>query len=166
MPALSPGAKAPDISLPALDGDHFSLHETLRRGPVVLGFFKISCPVCQYALPFLQRIYAAHAGNTKVSVIGVSQDDAGGTSGFAQEFGLTFPILLDDTRRYPASNAYGLTNVPTVVLISADGKVEFTSVGWDRHDMERLNQRLAESAGAPAVPIFKPGEEVVDYKPG
>ena len=57
MPALAVGKKAPDFTLPVMDGKSFSLQGALTRGPVVAAFFKISCPVCQFAFPFLERIY-------------------------------------------------------------------------------------------------------------
>ena len=60
MAALERGTTAPDFTLPAMDGKQFSLREALARRPVLAAFFKISCPTCQYALPFLQRIYKAH----------------------------------------------------------------------------------------------------------
>jgi peroxiredoxin len=43
---LQPGVSAPDISLPGLDGSAWNLREALLHGPVVLAFFKISCPTC------------------------------------------------------------------------------------------------------------------------
>ena len=59
MAALNPGTVAPDFTLQAMDGKRFSLFETLDQGPVLAVFFKISCPTCQYALPFLQRLHEA-----------------------------------------------------------------------------------------------------------
>ena len=56
MVALSPGTAAPQFELPAIDGTKFSLKDALARGPVLAAFFKISCPVCQYAFPFFDRI--------------------------------------------------------------------------------------------------------------
>src|SRR5882724_13035811 len=109
MAALTTGKTAPDFSLPAMDGSTFSLTEALAKGPVVAAFFKISCPICQYAFPFLERIYKAY-GKKNVSIIGISQNNKKDTAGFLREFGITFPILLDDTNTYPVSNAYGLTN--------------------------------------------------------
>ena len=113
MAALATGTKAPDFELRTLDGKPFSLNDKLARGPVVLAFFKVSCPTCQYALPFLERLHKAY-GHNGVTLVGVSQNDAGDTGAFNKEFGITFPMLLDDTRSYPASNAYGLTNVPSI----------------------------------------------------
>ena len=56
---LSVGGKAPDFVLPTLSGIEVSLGEMTRSGPVLLAFFKISCPTCQYTFPFLERLAAA-----------------------------------------------------------------------------------------------------------
>src|SRR5215467_5823888 len=129
MTALATGAKAPEFELKTSDGKQFSLEAELANGPVVLAFFKVSCPTCQYTFPFLERLHKAYK-NEHVRVIGVSQNDSAETAAFAREFGVTFPILLDDTRKYPVSNAYGLTNVPTIFWIAQDGEIEVSSVGW------------------------------------
>jgi peroxiredoxin len=165
MAALEAGASAPDFALEGMKGEKVSLAEARKKGPVVAAFFKISCPVCQYAFPFLERIFQAYAKAT-VTLVGVSQNDQKATAGFAREYGLTFPLLLDDTRSYPVSNRYGLTNVPTILLISPDGKVELSSVGWSKRDLEDLNARLAKAAGVAPAQIFKPGEEVAEFKVG
>jgi len=59
-----------------------------------------------------------------------------------------------------------LTNVPSTFMISPEGEVEFSSVGWSKQEMEELNRRLAEVSGTKPVPLFKPGDQVPDYKPG
>src|SRR5947209_7650201 len=97
MAALSAGVAAPDFTLPLLQGGEFALKPALQRGPVVLAFFKISCPVCQFALPYFERLYKSY-GKGEVSIVGISQDKAADTRRFAQEFGVTFPIALDETR--------------------------------------------------------------------
>ena len=84
MAALAAGKQAPDFSLPTVDGKTVSLHEALKKGPVVLAFFKVSCPVCQYAFPFYERIFQANR-QANVSFIGVSQDKAKDTQAFLKE---------------------------------------------------------------------------------
>jgi peroxiredoxin len=165
MAALALGAKAPDVSLRSLDGKRFSLVDELAHGPVVLAFFKVSCPTCQYAFPFLERLHKAY-GHKGVRLVGISQNDAKETAAFIKEFGITFPVLLDDTRSYPASNAYGLTNVPTIFWVAQDGEIEVSSVGWLKADFEEINRRMAEAGkSAPAV-MFRPGEDVKDFRAG
>jgi peroxiredoxin len=164
MAALAPATTAPDFRLPAMDGQQFSLKDALSRGPVVAAFFKISCPVCQYAFPFLERIYKASGGN--VTIVGISQNNKKDTAAFIKEYGVTFPVLLDDTEKYPVSNAYGLTNVPTIFWIEPDGKIEISSVGWVRQDVEDINRKTADAAGSQFHPVFQPGEDVAAYRPG
>ena len=166
MAALKPGTTAPEIVLPSLNGEgKISLSDERRRGPVVAAFFKVSCPVCQFTFPYLERIHRAY-GNSNVSLIGVSQNNSEESRDFAGQYKLTFPIALDDTKKYPASNAYGLTTVPSIFLISSEGKVEMISVGWDKKDIEELNRRVAQASNSKPIPVFKPGEQVPDFKAG
>jgi len=166
MAALAAGTKAPDFTLPAMDGSQQALKALLERGPVVAFFFKISCPVCQYAAPFIERIYKAH-GDKHVSIVGISQNSQKDTARFIKEYGMTFPVLLDDTDTFPVSNDYGLTNVPTLFWIAQNGPIEISSVGWSRRDVEDINRRIADLANAASVPpLFQPGEQVADFRSG
>jgi peroxiredoxin len=165
MPALTTGKTAPDFTLPTVDGKQFSLREALTHGPVVAAFFKISCPTCQYAFPFLQRIYEAH-GNSRITVVGISQNEKKDTAAFMKQFGVTFPVLLDDTSTYPVSNEYGLTNVPSVFWIAEDGEIEISSVGWVRKEMEEINQRASAISDAAPKSLFARDEQVADFRAG
>jgi peroxiredoxin len=165
MAALTAGMAAPDFKLQTMDGKQFALRDALTRGPVVAAFFKISCPVCQFAFPFLERIYKAHAGK-KVTIVGVSQNEEKDTAGFIKEYGVTFPVLLDDTKNYAASNAYGLTNVPSIFWIGQDGEIEISSVGWDKKEIEEINRKAAEINGQGLKLIFGSDEQVPEHRPG
>jgi len=59
-------------------------------------FFKVSCPVCQFTFPFLERLHKRYGGDG-VTFLGISQDDARATQNFAKEYGVTFPLLLDES---------------------------------------------------------------------
>ena len=165
MAALPAGNKAPDFSLPALDGGRFSLQDALDKGPVLVAFFKVSCPVCQYTFPYLERIYKSQ-GDKKVTIVGVSQNDKRDTTAFLKEYGVTFRTLLEDPNGYAVSNAYGLTNVPTLFLIAQDGQIEISSVGWVKQDVEEINRKLAAVQQNSPVAIFNPGEDVRDFRAG
>lgn len=163
MAALAPGKTAPDFTLPIMDGAEFSLRDALAKGPVILAFFKISCPVCQYAFPYFERMYQRLRGRD-VTIIGVSQNKPKDTAEFLRTFGITFPIALDNIDRYEVSNAYGLTNVPTLFEISQDGIIRTSSVGWSKTDLEQVYRRLVD--GQRVVPLYNPGEQVVAFKAG
>ena len=165
MAALGTGIVAPDFTLTTVDGKQIMLHETLAKGPVVLAFFKISCPVCQYAFPYCERLYRAHQGEN-VTVLGISQNDARDTKKFLREFGVTFPVALDDPAKYAVSNAYVLTNVPTVFYVAPSGEIEVSAVGWSKPDVETIHRKLAEHREQTAAPLWRKGEEIADFRAG
>jgi peroxiredoxin len=165
MPALNAGVVAPDFTLPLVQGGQVSLRDALVKGPVVLVFFKKSCPVCQYALPLLERMFQANRA-ANVTVLGISQDKAGDTKAFLREYGVTFPVALDDPANYAASNAYGLTNVPTIFYIAPSSEIEVSCVGWSKADVEAINQKLAEQREQPPAPLWRKGEDIRDFRAG
>ncbi|MGA7915980.1 MAG: TlpA disulfide reductase family protein [Candidatus Acidiferrales bacterium] len=164
MAALFTGAEAPAISLQDTNGQTVTLAEALKKGPVVVAFFKVSCPTCQFTAPFLERLYETYAG-PKFTVFGISQDDARDTRDFFKEFDVEFPSLID-TDGYPVSNQYGITNVPTIFLIAPDGKIQVSSVGFAKKDLEQIAAAAARATGVPAKALFKPSEAVPEVKPG
>jgi peroxiredoxin len=166
MTHVNAGQTAPDFSLKGLDGKSYSLEEMRRKGPVVAAFFKISCPVCQFTFPFLERLHQRYGGDN-ATFLGVSQDDAKATSAFARDYRVTFPMALDEKERgYPASNAYGLTSVPTVFLIDVDGTVRVSSMGFVKDDLERIAAELAGRRQVAPTPLFRANESVPASRPG
>ena len=151
---LSQGATAPAFELEDLAGVRQA-----RGQPVLLAFFKVSCPTCQYTFPFLERMYRGRS-NREIGIFAISQDDAESTLDFHREFGITMPTLLDkEEESYPASNAYGVSHVPSLFLIEPDGRISLSLTGFDKKGIEELGQRLA-------IDPFEPGEYVVEWQPG
>jgi peroxiredoxin len=152
---LASGATAPDIVAADLDGRQHQLSTFLAKGPVLVAFFKISCPTCQFTFPFLQRM--ADAG---VPIVGVSQDEAGPTQTFCDRFGIRFPVLLDrSSNGYAASNAYRITYVPSLFLVDGTGTISMSSYGFSKQDLIEIGGRFgaAPFAAGESVPEFKPG---------
>jgi peroxiredoxin len=165
MAALNVRTHAPNFELPTMDGSKFSLESALARGPVLAVFFKISCPVCQYALPYFERIYQNYGGKA-VTIVGVSQNDKGDTAEFVRKYGITFPVVLDDTKTFPASNAYGLTTVPTAFWISEAGDIEISSESWVRQEFEEIARKTANTVGDSPRPLFQRAEQIADFRAG
>lgn len=153
---LSVGDPAPDFELEDLPGGK---RTRSTQKPVLLAFFKVSCPVCQYTFPFLERLYRGKS-NKDIAMFAISQDDAKSTRAFHSEFGITLPTLLDkEDEGYPASNAYGLSHVPSLFLVEPDGRISLTMMGFDKKAIEELGRRLGRDP-------FEPGEYVPEWKSG
>jgi len=162
MAALTPRIKAPDFTLKSATGETLSLKEALSKSPaVLLAFFKVSCPVCQFAFPYIERI---HQNNPTIPVWGVSQDDREATKAFMTMYGCTFPMALDE--QLSSTVDYDLTNVPTCFLVRADGMITHTVVGFVKDELEAVNKQLAAHANADAKPLFTEADDVPALRPG
>jgi hypothetical protein len=112
--------------------------------------------VCQLALPFLERI---HAGG-KLPIYGISQHGERDTRDFNREFGVTFPTLLDpEDQDFVASNAYGISSVPTLFLVGPGGEITRVIEGWNKKEIAWLGEQTG-------VDPFRPGEYVPEWKAG
>lgn len=152
---LEVGQTAPDFRLQNLEGGTVVLSEMLKTGPVVLAFYKVSCPTCQLTIPFLNRLNGAG-----VQALAISQNPLDLTVQFNREYGVEAPTLMDKSEDgYPASNAYGLTHVPSLFLVGTDAKIMWTSVSFFKNELQELGKRFG-------VEIFRPGDRVPDYKGG
>lgn len=164
MPKLQAGMQAPVFTLADGEGKTYSLADALKNGPILAAFFKVSCPVCQFTFPFLQRIYEAF-GDSRAGIWGISQDSPADTRRFLNEFGVKFPALID-AQGYKVSNQYGLTNVPSIFLIAPDGKIRTASIGFAKRDLESIASEIAKAEGKSPQPLFRPNEKVPDHRPG
>ncbi len=164
MTNLATGDLAPNFLLKALGGKEHSLQELLACGPAVLAFFKISCPVCQFTFPFLQRLHERFS-SSNITVVGISQDDPRPTHHFNDEYGVKFLTLIDP-HPFAASNDYGLTSVPTIFLVEQDRTITVAGMGFSKNDLETIAAKLAERNQLAADPFFRSGEIVPAFKPG
>lgn len=164
MPTLTAGKTAPPFELAATTGKSLSLQEALAKGTVLLAFFKVSCPTCQYTFPYLERLHQ-QLPETGVQFWGVAQDNAQDAARFARAFGVTFPVLIDD-HPFKISRDYSLKYVPSLFLVGSDGRIEISSEGFCKADLLAIQKLLTQSLSAPPAPLFLPSEKVPEYKPG
>ena len=152
---MEEGQTAPDFRLELAGGGFRTLDELLAEGPVLLAFYKVTCPTCQLTLPYLERLQ----GGT-IRVFAVCQDSAERAREFADAFEVELPNLLDSVDEgYPASNAYGVTHVPSMYVVERDKRISWEYVGFHKKKLEQL----AERAGRV---IFSAVDKVPESKSG
>lgn len=162
MTALDAGTQAPLIQLKGVDGKSYDLKETLKSTPaVVLAFYKVSCPVCQFTFPYLERL---RRGYETLELWGVSQDDVDATFAFARTYGCSFPMLLD--LRLETTVNYDLTNVPSIFLVGEDQIIKKSIVGFVKADLEDLAETLGQLLNEKPIKLFSEADEVPALKPG
>lgn len=157
MGALEIGTAAPPFSLEDLDGKTHSLADIRKGEQLLLVFYHSECPTCGLSMPFIGNL-ARDVRSDRMKIWGVSQDARNETVKFARLKGLEMPLHID-ADPYPVSQAYGLTNVPTLFLIDAGGTIIDQCVGFTKDDFIRLAQAVAKHAGVAAHDIFA-GQQV------
>ncbi len=148
FPPKSPlsGKDAPDVVLKMVAnappaGTDVSL-SGLRGQAVLLDFWATWCGPCQEETPILDGIAKRYDGKG-LTVVGVDTSDEEGKAGvFAARHHLSYPIAYDEGQR--AAAAYGVQNLPTLVVISKTGKIVGvrTGVTKDSELEELLKQAM------------------------
>jgi len=136
---INVGNRARDFALENLAGDEVSLSD--YRGSVVLiNFWATWCPPCRAEIPDLEAAYRTWRGNGLV-VLGLSTDESREqVQAFVDEFGMTYPILLDSEAKI--METYRARGLPLSVLVDRDGVIQVRHIGYLA--AEQLNEYLAQ----------------------
>jgi cytochrome c biogenesis protein CcmG/thiol:disulfide interchange protein DsbE len=146
----APGQLAFDFSLDDTSGQRIKLSD-LRGHPVVINFWASWCPPCRQELPALQSAYQRFR-DQGVILLGVDvRESAEAVKNFAPQFGLTFPLLLDQDGAL--SERFQVRGIPTTVLLDAEGIVRARHVGPLTEDKfaEYVTPLLAASSPTPTA---------------
>jgi len=160
----APGTKAVSFALRDAAGDSCAFGPDGPAAPAtLLFFFKHDCATCDLTAPLVERVHQALSGSG-LRVLGVSQDDAALTAGFAERHGLSFPRALD--AELLVSEEYGFDAVPALVLADGDAGVLASFEGFGRADLTVLVELAAGRCGVPAPAIEREGESLPESRPG
>ena len=125
-PAPAVDHPAPDFTAPLLSGESFSLGGA-QGTPVVLNFWATWCGPCRAEMPVIQT--AAENYGERIHFVAVNQgEESAVIQPFVDEFGLTFPIALDQDQAV-GSDLYNVTGLPTTFFIDGDGTVRRVWMG-------------------------------------
>lgn len=117
---------APELVLEDLTGNRVSLQD--YAGSVVLvNLWATWCPPCKEEMPALQAFYENHQSEGFV-LIGIDQEEPlEVVKPFVEEYGLTFPIWLDED--YLAEREFKTNSLPSSFVIDRTGKVRLMWFG-------------------------------------
>lgn len=120
-PVLAKGDPAPPFKLEALRGEALAIPEGVTGHPVVVRFWADWCPSCRAEMAVLEKQYQQRKEKRlRVVAVNVGQDRATAQR-FADEFALTYDVLLDGSSQ--VARRYGVNALPMTYLIGPDGKI-------------------------------------------
>jgi len=122
------GFLAPDFTLGTLSGETITLSD-LRGHPILLNWWASWCLPCRAEMPAMQRVYDHYRddGFIVLAVNATLQDSRAAAQSFVDEFGFTYPILLDLDGS--VASLYRLRAFPSSYFIDAEGVISEVVIG-------------------------------------
>ena len=138
---------APEFSLEGLDGRPVSL-KSFRGKVVFLNFWATWCVPCRAEMPAMERLHREY-GTRGLAMVAVNfQESKAEAQTFADEFRLTFLILLDP--KGTVTRSYAVRALPVTYLVDRDGKILWKAAGrrvWDGPHGRAYFERVLAAGG-------------------
>ena len=122
------GKTLPDFTVKTLDGEDFTLSESLKSHDLVLiNFWATWCGPCRMEFPFLQDAWQQYADRIDVIALSVEETDTiKKLQRFAEQNGLSFRIGRDETGIFSRMRGHA---IHTTLIVDRDGKIVYVDVG-------------------------------------
>ncbi|WP_066174725.1 TlpA disulfide reductase family protein [Bacillus marinisedimentorum] len=119
---LEKGNIAPDFELTTLEGEQVRLSD-YRGQKVIINFWATWCPPCRAEMPDMQSFYEKSGDKVEILAVNatMSEKKEENVAEFVENFGLTFPILMDTENN--VNRKYSIVSIPTSYFVDSNGKV-------------------------------------------
>ncbi|MBT6295170.1 MAG: TlpA family protein disulfide reductase [Nitrospina sp.] len=117
----SVGYFAPSFKLRNIKGNYESL-ESYRGEVVVLNFWATWCTPCRIEMPSFEKLYRRYRSEgVTVLAITLDKNSENKIKSFVDEYGLSFPILLDE--KGEVERLYPSMTIPFTYIIDRQGRI-------------------------------------------
>jgi peroxiredoxin len=142
------GSDAPRFTAPLLNGGDFDLGPLIGQKAILLEFWSIYCVACIQEMPKLVDIHNRYE-EAGLETVGVDLDSFG-TKRVVKfvkglKFEVPYPIVVDKRREVAAK--YGVSVLPTTIVIDKAGKVTYYHVGYAPGDEAEIEEKVREALG-------------------
>jgi thiol-disulfide isomerase/thioredoxin len=122
---LNPGQVPPSLALETMAGEVFS-EASLKGKKVAINFWASWCGPCHMEMPDLVRFANENPDDFIVVAVNIAET-LNEVEPFVEEYGITFPVLLDKTGEL--SQEYQVLGLPTTIFLHSDGTIASKHVG-------------------------------------
>lgn len=131
--------KAPDFTLPTIDGKTVTLSE-LRGQVVYVDFWATWCPPCRKSFPWMQKMHDRYA-KTGLKIIAISLDGKRELiDDFLKSNPVSFTIAHDP--KGESADAYKLIGMPSSYIIDRHGNIQQSHAGFRNDDKDKLEAQI------------------------
>ncbi len=157
-PVISVGEKAPGFFLKTINAKSAGMPRLVLANvledeatkAVVISFFATWCAPCKKELPVLQQLWKAYEKDgLRIVVVSIDKEKEAVASlaAFAEELGLTYPVVSDRfnllARRYLGAT----TTLPSLFITDGDGVIKSIHQSYDDDAAFELEKELAGLLG-------------------
>lgn len=140
------GKPVPDFTLKDLNGATVKLAD--YRGKVLfINIWATWCAPCREEMPSMEKLYREMKGeNFEMLAISIDEKGKEVVDPFVEEYGLTFPILMDPTSR--VAKKFKTTGVPETFIVDKNGTIINHILGprsWDNPKVTKALKIMASS---------------------
>jgi peroxiredoxin len=115
--------KAPDFSLPDLNGKTFKLSEALGKKTVVINFWAAWCTTCKEEIPQLVEFQKQWKSDEAVFLGINAGDPAAKAKKFQDRNKYPYTVLLDEAKT--TAKLYGVNGIPQTLVIDPKGEIVY-----------------------------------------
>jgi peroxiredoxin len=140
---LQPNQKAPEWTLPTIEGENIALSD-LKGKVILLEFSGVHCGYCLVAVPKLNVIHKKfNADNFKLVSV-YSDEIKEKLIKYKERYNIQYTLLYDKggDGKEPLSEKYGVSGIPSFVLIKQDGSISNIWVGYQEKIAEIIGKEI------------------------
>lgn len=152
------GSLFPRLELQDPSGRSLNVSSVWSRGEALIVLGHRNCKTTRQTLPYVERIHRRGLAQGRVLV--VLQDAPADALELARELDLTLPLACEP-EPYALSQALGLEVVPSLVLVSRDGRVAQSCEAFRKAELDAFAAVLGVTGS-----LFEADDPMPAMKPG
>ena len=127
-----------------LEGKFLLSKNYVGKSWIIIDFFATYCVPCKEEIPELEILLEEFGeDNLQCFVMATDKDGSSIVGPYFQETPTSLTVLID--RYMVTAKRFDVDSIPTVFLISPEGKIEFKAVGYSKEAIEEMRAILTNA---------------------